>query len=145
MRSASGVSRDRLASIIVNVLHKFIAPMGNQNVVVSVTGGMQLREPGADLAIAVAITSSYYNVAVPRDMAVIGEVCHQLIDFVSINQVSSRAGQLRVGPAGSRVRMDMICGDRSDVVQLQSLSLPCWPPCTHPFRAVSISLARLWC
>jgi hypothetical protein len=34
----------------------------------------QMKEPAADLAIAVAITSSFYNVEVPRDLAVIGEV-----------------------------------------------------------------------
>jgi len=33
-----------------------------------------MREPAADLAIAVAIVSGYYSIPVPRDMVVIGEV-----------------------------------------------------------------------
>jgi hypothetical protein len=37
-------------------------------------GCMQMREPAADLAIAVAIVSGYYGKSVPRDMVVIGEV-----------------------------------------------------------------------
>jgi len=35
---------------------------------------VQMREPAADLAIAVAIVSGYYGIPVPRDMVVIGEV-----------------------------------------------------------------------
>lgn len=33
-----------------------------------------MREPAADLAIAVAIVSGYHGVPVPRDLVVIGEV-----------------------------------------------------------------------
>lgn len=33
-----------------------------------------MREPAADLAIAVAIVSGYYGIPVPRDMVAIGEV-----------------------------------------------------------------------
>lgn len=33
-----------------------------------------MQEPAADLAIAVAIASSYYEQPVPADMAVVGEI-----------------------------------------------------------------------
>ena len=36
---------------------------------------MTLTEPSADLAIAVAIASSYYEQPVPRDVALIGALC----------------------------------------------------------------------
>uniref|UniRef100_A0A7S3QXW9 RecA family profile 1 domain-containing protein n=1 Tax=Dunaliella tertiolecta TaxID=3047 RepID=A0A7S3QXW9_DUNTE len=74
IRQPSGVNRERLGPIIVSVLHKFVLKLHDQNIVVSITGGLQMREPAADLAIAVAIVSGYYSIAVPRDMVVIGEI-----------------------------------------------------------------------
>lgn len=42
LRQASGVARERLGPIIVSVLHKFVCRMSDQNVTVSVTGGLQV-------------------------------------------------------------------------------------------------------
>lgn len=40
----------------------------------NVVGGMTMTEPASDLAIAVAIASSYYEQPIARDIACIGEV-----------------------------------------------------------------------
>ena len=74
LRVPSGVSRDRL-SLILAVLSKHtpINPF-SVNVHTNVVGGLTMREPAADLAIAVAIASSYYEQPVPADLAVIGEI-----------------------------------------------------------------------
>jgi DNA repair protein RadA/Sms len=45
-----------------------------QDVFINVVGGLQLREPAADVAIAVAICSSYLEKPVDRNMAFIGEI-----------------------------------------------------------------------
>lgn len=45
-----------------------------QDIFINVVGGLQMKEPAADLAIAMAIQSSYCNVKIPPDMAFIGEV-----------------------------------------------------------------------
>ncbi|KAL6752406.1 putative DNA repair protein rada [Haematococcus lacustris] len=74
LRQATGASRERLASIIMPVLDKFVTRMSDQNVTVNVTGGLQAREPATDLALGVAIMSSHQDRAAPRDMAFIGEV-----------------------------------------------------------------------
>ncbi len=44
IRQVSGVPKDRVFAIIISVLHKFVARMSNQNVVVNVTGGMTVSD-----------------------------------------------------------------------------------------------------
>ena len=48
--------------------------LSDQDIFVNVVGGMRVAEPAADLAIAVAIASSYRNQPVHADLAVLGEV-----------------------------------------------------------------------
>lgn len=74
LRMPSGVRKERL-SLILAVLskHTKMKPYG-VDVHVNVTGGLNITEPGADLAIASAIASSYYGRAVRSDTAVIGEI-----------------------------------------------------------------------
>ena len=44
------------------------------DIFVNVIGGIKISEPASDLAMAVAIASSYYDRAVPADLAIVGEV-----------------------------------------------------------------------
>jgi DNA repair protein RadA/Sms len=44
------------------------------DIFVNVIGGMKINEPASDLAMAVAIASSYYDRPVPADIAIVGEV-----------------------------------------------------------------------
>ena len=46
----------------------------NQDVYVNVVGGLRIVDPGADLALCVAIASSARNATVPRKTVFIGEV-----------------------------------------------------------------------
>jgi len=43
-------------------------------VYVNVVGGLRVTEPAVDLAVALAVASSYRDQAVPRDIAAIGEI-----------------------------------------------------------------------
>jgi DNA repair protein RadA/Sms len=74
MRVPSGVKKERLW-LILAVLSKYtrIKPFG-VDIHVNVTGGLNVTEPCADLAIACAIGSSYYERPLPIDTAVIGEI-----------------------------------------------------------------------
>ncbi|PNW80448.1 hypothetical protein CHLRE_07g317908v5 [Chlamydomonas reinhardtii] len=74
-RSATGVDKGRLATLCA-ILDKHVPTLelANCSVIVNVVGGAQVRDVASDLAIAVAVAASYYNVAVPRDLAVCGEV-----------------------------------------------------------------------
>ncbi|MBU1076468.1 MAG: hypothetical protein KKH98_04205, partial [Spirochaetes bacterium] len=48
--------------------------IGNQDIIVNVTGGLKIGEPAADLGIALAITSSFRDIGVDPELAVVGEV-----------------------------------------------------------------------
>lgn len=74
MRVPSGVRKERLW-LILAVLSKYtrIKPFGI-DIHVNVTGGLNVTEPSADLAIACAIASSYYERPLPADTAVVGEI-----------------------------------------------------------------------
>ncbi len=73
-RTANGVDFARLL-LLVAVLSKRVGlNLSNQDVFVNVVGGLRISEPAADLAVAVAIASSYRNRPVAADLAVVGEV-----------------------------------------------------------------------
>lgn len=48
--------------------------MFNQDVYVNIVGGLRIDEPAVDLAVAVAIASSFRNRRVHPDLAMVGEV-----------------------------------------------------------------------
>eukprot|EP00967_Tisochrysis_lutea_P028182 scaffold32782_cov16-Tisochrysis_lutea.AAC.1 len=56
----------------------------------------RMREPAADLAIAVAIVSGYYSIAVPRDMVVIGEVRYCSIERAHRESIESSVERVEV-------------------------------------------------
>ena len=73
-RTAIGVDPSRLA-LIIAVLEKFgDIKLFNQDIYVSVTGGLKLAEPASDLAILMSILSSYYNKALSGYMLSFGEI-----------------------------------------------------------------------
>jgi DNA repair protein RadA/Sms len=73
-RVASGIDYSRL-QVIVAVLQKRAGiPLYDNDVFVNVAGGFKLTEPAADLAIAMALASSYKDKPLPQKTAVIGEL-----------------------------------------------------------------------
>jgi DNA repair protein RadA/Sms len=73
-RTSIGVDGNRL-SILVAVLEKKMGvQFPQQDVFVNVAGGVRLVEPAADLAVTLALMSSYLDRPVPQDLAVWGEV-----------------------------------------------------------------------
>ncbi|CAK9202977.1 unnamed protein product [Sphagnum troendelagicum] len=73
-RTANGVDGQRLSLLLAVLMKQASLKLGNQDVFINVVGGLQLREPAADVAIAVAICSSYLEKPVDRNMAFIGEI-----------------------------------------------------------------------
>jgi DNA repair protein RadA/Sms len=73
-RTANGVDFNRLL-LLVAVLSKRVGlRLFDQDVFVNVVGGLRITEPAADLALALATASSFQNVALPSDLAAVGEV-----------------------------------------------------------------------
>lgn len=73
-RVAVGMDQNRL-SMLLAVLHRHGGIMvGDQDVFVNVVGGVRVMETSADLAVLVAIVSSFRDRALPEDLMVFGEV-----------------------------------------------------------------------
>jgi DNA repair protein RadA/Sms len=73
-RTANGVDFNRLL-LLAAVLSKRVGlRLFDQDLFVNVVGGMRINEPAADLALALAIASSFQNVPLPNDLAAVGEV-----------------------------------------------------------------------
>ena len=73
-RTANGVDFGRLLLIAAVLTKRVGLRLGNQDILVNVTGGLRVEEPAADLGIALAIASSFRDVAVAPGVAVVGEV-----------------------------------------------------------------------
>ena len=73
-RVAVGLEQNRLA-LLLAVLHRHGGlQMSDQDVFVNVVGGVKVGETGADLALLLALISSFRNRSLPQDLVVFGEV-----------------------------------------------------------------------
>jgi DNA repair protein RadA/Sms len=73
-RSANGLDTGRL-QLLVAVLQKRVGlGLGGQDVYANVVGGMRVGEPAADLAVALAIASSFRDRPVDPQLVAIGEI-----------------------------------------------------------------------
>lgn len=73
-RVCVGLEQNRLAMLLA-VLHRHGGiQVGDQDVFANVVGGVKVMETGADLALLLAIVSSFRDRALPRDLVVFGEV-----------------------------------------------------------------------
>jgi DNA repair protein RadA/Sms len=73
-RSSSGVDRRRLPLVLAVLERRGGLSLGNRDVFVNVAGGVTVEEPAADLGIAIAVASSYWDVPVDGRTAVFGEI-----------------------------------------------------------------------
>ena len=73
-RKVSGADRNRLSMLLAVLDKRAGLQIGAQDVFVNVVGGMQVSEPAADLALSLAVASSFRERPVPQDMVVVGEV-----------------------------------------------------------------------
>lgn len=73
-RVTVGMDNNRLAMLLA-VLHRHGGLLvGDQDVFVNVVGGVKVLETGADLALLLAVISSFRNDRLPQDLVVFGEV-----------------------------------------------------------------------
>ena len=102
-RVVSGVDGARVAMLLAVLERRAGVRLGEHDVYVSTVGGVRLTEPGADLAIALALTSAARDAPIPHEVAAFGEVSLA----GEIRAVSN--GAQRVGEAarlGFRIRVD---------------------------------------
>lgn len=73
-RVVNGVDASRVAMLLAVLERRAGLPLSAYDVYVSTVGGIRVTEPGADLAIALAIASAYKDKAFPVTLAVMGEI-----------------------------------------------------------------------
>ena len=73
-RVGTGVDPKRLAMIVAVLSRHAGVPLGGADVFVNVAGGVRIDEPGADLAVALAIASAARGAPVRDGMAAFGEI-----------------------------------------------------------------------
>jgi DNA repair protein RadA/Sms len=111
-RQTLGADPSRV-SLLAAVLEKKVRlKLFDRDIFVNVTGGVKISEPSADLAIIAAIASSWFEIPLPQDLVVLGEV--------------GLAGEIRrVGKLEERLReahrmgFSKVCGP---VTELEELS-----------------------
>lgn len=73
-RVVNGVDASRVAMLLAVLERRCGLKLSSSDVYVSTVGGIRLSEPGADLAIALAIASAVKDQALPVTMAAVGEI-----------------------------------------------------------------------
>ena len=73
-RVGNGVSYNRLQLLVAVLQKRLNLPLGGFDIFVNVSGGIRIEEPAADLAMALAIISSFKNKALDPKTAVFGEL-----------------------------------------------------------------------
>lgn len=73
-RTAQGVEAGRLSQVLAVLERRAQVPVGRADVHVAVAGGVRVKEPGLDLAIALAVASAYCDSPLLSDLVVCGEV-----------------------------------------------------------------------
>jgi DNA repair protein RadA/Sms len=73
-RTANGVDFNRLLLVTAVLTRRLGLKLGNQDIMVNVTGGLRIGEPAADLGIALAVASSFRDGGIDPHLVAVGEV-----------------------------------------------------------------------
>lgn len=100
-RTTSGVDSSRVAMVLAVLQQHCGIRLHSHDVFVSTVGGARVHEPGADLAIAVAIASATHGVPPPRSVVAMGEIglAGELRKVRDLQQRVAEASRLGFGTA----------------------------------------------
>lgn len=73
-RAVVGWDNSRLAMVLAVLEARCGVSFAGKDVYLNVAGGLRINEPAADLAVAAAIASSVFDIALPADCVVFGEI-----------------------------------------------------------------------
>ena len=91
-RTANGFDTNRLLMLTAVLSKRVGVPLFNQDIYVNVVGGLRIGEPAADLAVAMAILSSYRNQHIDPDLVLVGEIGLSG-ELRSVSQTERRLGE----------------------------------------------------
>jgi DNA repair protein RadA/Sms len=92
-RTANGVDFNRLLMVAAVLGRRVGLRLANQDIIVNAAGGMKVGEPAADLAIALAIASSFSDKGVDPEMVAVGEVGLSG-EIRAVSQLDRRIGEV---------------------------------------------------
>ena len=126
-RQATGVDYNRV-NLLMAVLEKRCGMhLGDCDAYVNLTGGMKLTEPALDLAMVLAIVSSFKNQAVPASVVAFGEVGLSG-EVRTVSQVSQRVSEaVRLGfktvivPAPSLKEAEKAAGGDAEIIGVSNV------------------------
>ncbi|HVB64420.1 MAG TPA: magnesium chelatase domain-containing protein, partial [Nitrolancea sp.] len=96
-RSANGFDANRVQMLVAVLTKRVGLPLGGQDIYVNIVGGLRVVEPAIDLAVVVALSSSFRERPVDRTSVVIGEVGLSG-ELRSVNQLERRLNEaMRLG------------------------------------------------
>ncbi|GLZ48682.1 DNA repair protein RadA [Actinomycetospora sp. NBRC 106375] len=100
-RVVSDLDSGRVAKILAVLQERCGLRLHDKDVFVATVGGMKLREPSADLAVAIAVTSAFHNQPVRSGLVAIGEVGlgGELRRVVALERRLAEAGRLGISRA----------------------------------------------
>ena len=95
-RSATGFDQKRMAMLLAVMEKQLGIPFSSADAYLSVVGGLKIGEPGADLAVCAALTSSRLEVPIAEDIIAIGEIglAGELRSVAGIEQRLNEASRL---------------------------------------------------
>jgi DNA repair protein RadA/Sms len=73
-RRATGIDSNRLALLLAILEKRLGLPLSAQDVFLNVAGGLKIVEPSVDLAVALAVVSSYRDAPIDARTVVVGEL-----------------------------------------------------------------------
>lgn len=73
-RKASGFEQGRLEMLLAVLSKRGRIDLSGHDVYLNVAGGLRVREPAADLAVLLALTSAFRDTPLPRDLTAWGEI-----------------------------------------------------------------------
>jgi DNA repair protein RadA/Sms len=73
-RTTNGIDFGRLLLVTAVLTRRVGLKLGNQDIIVNATGGLSIKEPAADLGIALSIASSFRDVGIDPQLTAVGEV-----------------------------------------------------------------------
>lgn len=124
-RTANGIDFNRML-LITAVLSKRVGiKLYEKDIFINVISGLKIDEPAADLAIAVAVASSSWDLPVPADMAFVGEIGLSG-ELRAVSQTTTRVREaaklgFRRVLVPKTYRQDDNLPDRVDIIPVRSL------------------------
>lgn len=91
-RTANGFDLNRLLMLVAVLSKRVGLTLYNQDIYVNIVGGLRIGEPAADLAVALAIASSFRNARIEPTLVCMGEVGLSG-ELRSVSQLDQRLGE----------------------------------------------------